>query len=384
MPKAAVPDYLGTEFSSASPGMRFGMYLKLWGDFKREVSGENKASALDDVRKLTGNDKNTMSSLIARQKQMFDASVSGETNLRLDAYATAPFTTGLGNEHPLENGFAFFNPYGLPYLPGSGIKGVIRQAVRELISGEWGESLGWNTEAMDILLGRDSVNGDTNHLRGALIFWDVIPQIQENSLSVEIMTPHQSQYYQQKREEKSGSSMSPHDSGQPVPIQFLTLPPRTLFNFHVQCDLGHLKNHAPELLQKWKLMTEGAFELAYQWLGFGAKTAVGYGAMESEKLRHDKVERAKVAEAAEKEEARQRKKEQTQSNAVKWEGARIKYDRRNGSLSAEKDQKTARALSPKGEELYKSLSPELQKKLERNEFVKVDAKVSGSELLEIF
>ena len=30
MPIAAVPAYLGTDFSSASPGLRFGMYLPIW------------------------------------------------------------------------------------------------------------------------------------------------------------------------------------------------------------------------------------------------------------------------------------------------------------------------------------------------------------------
>ena len=31
MPIAAVPEYLGSDFSGASPALRFGMYLKLWG-----------------------------------------------------------------------------------------------------------------------------------------------------------------------------------------------------------------------------------------------------------------------------------------------------------------------------------------------------------------
>lgn len=32
MPIAAVPGYLGQDFSSASPGLRFGMYLPIWTD----------------------------------------------------------------------------------------------------------------------------------------------------------------------------------------------------------------------------------------------------------------------------------------------------------------------------------------------------------------
>ena len=27
---AAVPEYMGRDFSSASPGLRFGMYLQVW------------------------------------------------------------------------------------------------------------------------------------------------------------------------------------------------------------------------------------------------------------------------------------------------------------------------------------------------------------------
>ena len=30
MPIAAVPEYLGKDFKSASPGQRFGMYLPIW------------------------------------------------------------------------------------------------------------------------------------------------------------------------------------------------------------------------------------------------------------------------------------------------------------------------------------------------------------------
>ena len=149
--------------------MRFGMYLSLWGinrrtqallwtthdvgyavrgqnQQEREVKYENKVSALGDAKKLNDNDQKAMRGLLERQRQAFDVSARADAAYRLDALATAPFTTGLGNEHPLENGFAFLNPYGLPYLPGSGVKGVLRQAARELASGQWGEARGWSTE----------------------------------------------------------------------------------------------------------------------------------------------------------------------------------------------------------------------------------------------
>jgi CRISPR-associated protein Cmr6 len=313
MPIAAVPAYLGADFSSTSPGLRFGMYLPLWGINRRtgqllwatsdinyavrgqqreerEIKEENKTSALLQACKLTTHDKATMAALAQRQNHTAQAASNIFT---LDAVATAPFTTGLGNEHPLENGFAFLNPYGLPYLPGSGIKGVLRQAARELARGDWGDSHGWSKDpsyslgqirlsTIDALFGLEGKDGDSNQVRGALSFWDALPQIPGDSLAVDIMTPHQSHYYQQKKDRKSGDSTSPHDSGQPNPISFLTLPPLTRFAFHVQCDVAHLERLAPELAHgnRWQQLLTAAFKHAFEWLGFGAKTAVGYGAME--------------------------------------------------------------------------------------------------------
>ena len=339
MPIAAVPKYLGQDFKDASPGLRFGMYLKLWGinrrtqallwttnDLKYEVRGqdrqereikhENKTEALSDATQMTPRDKEILLNLQKRQVAAFTSAGQDAARLSLEALATAPFTTGLGNEHPLENGFAFLNPYGLPYLPGSGVKGVLRQAARELArldtNAQWKIPSDWNERAITALFGKQSDEGDTDHLRGALTFWDVIPQIKGDSLTVEIMTQHQSHYYQQKNDRKAGDSITPHDSGQPTPISFLTVPPGSGFTFHVCCDLTHLERLAPELAADghWKTLLTAAFEHAFAWLGFGAKTAVGYGAMQEDpKARERELlrlkEEAEAARRAREKEARQ-------------------------------------------------------------------------------
>lgn len=363
MPIAAVPAYLGKDFKHASPGLRFGMLLPIWTtrqDQEAEVreraearSGEGHEvaetlrnrgmdaaigllrnrernplpglwdkndsaarKAWETIKALTSDDQARMKALADRQTAWSDL-IPGETLLRLDAKATSPFTTGLGNEHPLENGFAFLWPYGLPYLPGSGVKGVLRRAAEELASGQWGGHAGWNAPGyllrdgngkpvcddrkqpielslIDVLFGREPPSGDSNAMRGALTFWDVVPQIEGQELLVEVMTPHQGHYYQQKIERKQGNSVTPHDSGQPIPISFLTVPPGSRFCFVVVCDVAHLrrltatrKEAAPDLLQLqddgrpyWQHLLCAAFEHAFQWLGFGAKTAVGYGALQ--------------------------------------------------------------------------------------------------------
>lgn len=379
MPIAAVPAYLAKhDLFGASPALRFGMYLPVWTDRKdqeravhdraakksqegRAVSDRVRQAGMDDTiawlrsqdrNRLEGlwekndvaardawkvilairpEDRGRLSALIPRQRAL--AAQAADT-VSMVAVAAAPFTTGLGNEHPLENGFSFLNPYGLPYLPGSGVKGVLRRAAEELASGAWGDDAkGWSNEAIysvrpsrksapialsmiDALFGREATRGDSDAVRGALSFWDVIPDIEGDKLLVEVMTPHQGHYYQQKGGRRPGDGISPHDSGQPVPIPFLTVPPGSRFEFHVACDRLRLERYdksrradAPSLLEtvegkpRWQALLEAAFEHAFEWLGFGAKTAVGYGAMmRDRKAEAEAAEHARqAAEAAERE-----------------------------------------------------------------------------------
>ncbi|WP_396434236.1 type III-B CRISPR module RAMP protein Cmr6 [Limnohabitans sp.] len=444
MPIAAIPEYLGNDFKSASPGQRFGMYLPIWtarADQEADVRkrAEAKSREGDEVSSLLSKgmeaviaalrqrdrkplaglwDKNDFASrqawrdvcalnkgdierikaLVARQSEQVTTFGASDL-LRLQATAIAPFTTGLGNEHPLENGFAFLNPYGLPYLAGSGVKGVLRAAAQELASGQW-DSKEWHhaedlhpevhnkhgqrmfdASDLDVLFGSEALNGE-NHLRGVLSFWDVIPQIEGNSLMVEIMTPHQSHYYQDKA---VAGSTSPHDSGSPNPISFLTVPPNSRFAFHVVCDTARLQDLAPDLAnnERWKALLTEAFEHAFAWLGFGGKTSVGYGAMESEAMRQQKRDEAKKREDEAREQKKQQDAQRQEQSAQAWAGAKVKFNRANKSLSVEKDGQTAVALQPKGEELLGTLPPELRSKIMGNQFVKVTAFVAEGVLVRV-
>ena len=324
------------------------------------------------VQQLSADDRRCMDGLIARQSEL-RAMVALPSLLHLEARSIAPFATGLGNEHPLENGFAFLNPYGLPYLPGSGVKGVVRRAAEELAHkefsrmsdepSEWSLPIVWRLfgferwprpkdpvarESWDEWVGgfdvgkvemndyleavlppgidgtdlRKRLNESENdqhrlhilleeptlHARGALEFWDVVPGIAGDRLAVEIMTPHQSHYY---TGDPHQGSATPHDSGRPNPISFLTVPPGSEFAFHVRCDVPRLKRIAPRLAEdgRWKTLVKAAFEHAFEWLGFGAKTAVGYGAMEPDRqaeIAAREREEREAARRAEEEKERRR------------------------------------------------------------------------------
>ncbi|HWQ68629.1 MAG TPA: type III-B CRISPR module RAMP protein Cmr6 [Patescibacteria group bacterium] len=145
------------------------------------------------------------------------------------------------------------------------------------------------------------------HTRGALTFWDVFPKPptsgpHKDALAVEIMTPHYGDYYQAKRSAAYPSGVTPHDAGQPNPIPFLAVPAGSRFDFYIICDQSYLSE---SLRQNWKSLLGRIFTHAFDWLGFGAKTAVGYGAMKrdearEEEYRKEREERARqAAEAAE-------------------------------------------------------------------------------------
>ena len=396
MPIAAVPNYLrnafNNNFKTASPALRFNMFLALWGDDWKKVDRE-KVEVTKKAATLNDSDIAAMRAIAQRQQYLAASPAFSAHMLTLCATATAPFTTGLGNEHPLENGFAFLTPYGLPYLAGSGVKGVLRQAARELARGEWGNTHGWSKEEkyphpkdpenkniqlsmLDVLFGYEADGGETLHTSGVLDFWDVIPQIKGNALAVEVMTPHQGHYYQQKNDRKAGASTTPHDSGQPNPITFLTVPPGSAMNFYVRCDEARLKILAPELLDNWRSLLTAAFEHAFEWLGFGAKTAVGYGAMQTEEQRQRRIDEEKQRQQQRKEQEKAEAVRQAEANAETWEGARFKFNRGNGMFSAEKSGQTAYASGDDGKQCFASLPADLQRKIQTGQFVKGTARIA--------
>lgn len=336
MPRAAIPSFIeqhsSTLLREASPGMRFGMYLPIWTSYEDQKHSVEKMAqkksrkgqevkttidlegvdsaitryvkeglwekndsatreAWDIVKALNPKDRKRITALVDRQNGLI-ALYPNTDRLSVDAVGIAPFVTGMGNEHPLENGFAFLNPHGVPYLPASGVKGVLRAAAEELAGNsrrDWepGQSFGWThmfdthlcngpRSVIELLFGHDAQDGQTTNaplFRGLLEFWDVIPQLGRDDLMVEIMTPHLKDYYEGKA--------SPHESGQPNPIKFLAIPPGSRFTFHLRINKVRMEalGLTDTLGSVWQDLIHAAFDHAFQWLGFGAKTSLGYGAM---------------------------------------------------------------------------------------------------------
>lgn len=205
----------------------------------------------------------------------------------------------------------------------------------------------------------------------------MIPQIAGESLLVEIMTPHQSHYYQidKKKNPQPPHFQSPHDSGQPNPICFLTVPPGSQFTFHVVCDTAHLKwltenkpDGAPDLFAEaegrplWQKLLDAAFEHAFEWLGFGAKTAVGYGAM----TRPTETQEATRTEST----------RTVQTAQELWEKATLEYKPNNGELVASfQGHRTAPLKGEQAQACLRQLGEEFSARLKKKKSLTVTAEV---------
>jgi CRISPR-associated protein Cmr6 len=362
---AAIPGYFPKDLKDAAPGHRFQLYLEHWqgsngnpfdpykksrpqGKDERAVFDRECAGVLKDLCPLPLSSVEALKSICTRQQALHTH--YGPNAYRISTTSTAPFATGLGNEHPIENGFAFLTPYGLPYLAGSGVKGILRRSMQELQHD--GED-GFTSEAIDALFGLETVNQPNDAQRGALDFWDVFPNPAGGKLVVEIMTPHFGGYYQKDE--------TPHDSGSPIPVSFLAVPAKSQFDFHVVCQPSRL----PAALQaQWRKLLDRAFQHAFEWVGFGAKTSVGYGAMAAATAQNATHSEARIACKA----GVSGVLIPSATASQIWATAKLTFKPNTGEIIASFEGKSTAALkNPQATELRTALGEQRANKLKKNQ-----------------
>ena len=225
-------------------------FTRFYDSFKADwsVDEEGKRGWIDRVIRLgTSGSKDQIESLNQRQHQLCKA-LGGETRI---FETEGAFVTGMGLSHPVENGFTFHPTLGVPYLPASSVKGLLR---------------GWVEAWMD-----NDENDSTEYERwfgttecsGELIFFDALPT-KPVHLGCEIMTPHMGKWY-----EKGDENNPPADWYSPVPVPFLVVQPKTKFHFMI----------APRIIGADVSKAMQELKNALEWIGAGAKTASGYGRM---------------------------------------------------------------------------------------------------------
>ncbi len=201
-------------------------------------------------------DPDRLATARTRLEALWQASGAAMVELEL----TAPFVTGTGYEHPTENGFLFHHSLGVPYLPGSMLKGLTRS-----FAVHWEDVDG---EEIARIFGPPPASGALSV--GSLVFFDALPTVPVK-LCIEVMTPHYQPWYRAA----DAAARPPADWYDPTPIPFLALAPGAHFLFAV----GPRRASNPQDVEDAKRALAW-LEEALDWLGAGAKTAIGFGRFE--------------------------------------------------------------------------------------------------------
>ncbi|KYF57866.1 hypothetical protein BE04_20325 [Sorangium cellulosum] len=244
--------------SASNAGLVWIRYLDVWGDgvppdiprsavsrdalmtFAKDFSERGKLPGATPLRLL-----NAVHSRQVRALERLRG--AGAT---LQAALETRFATGLGGPHPTDIGFTFDRSVGVPYLPGSSVKGIARAAARLL-----------EDPGKDALFGPEETGASAKAWAGDVVFLDAYP-VAWPRLEVDVINCHHPAYY-------GGKAGYPAETEDPVPVYFLTVADRTTFAFRVLSRSGAEERAARAV----ELLRFGLSEL-----GAGAKTAVGYGA----------------------------------------------------------------------------------------------------------
>ena len=205
----------------------------------------------------------------------FQGGMEGAVTKFFQIRVSGRLAAGLGNASVLENGLSLNHTFGLPYLPGTGLKGMASAMAHLGLAGDsWKRGVEmngkWDGQGQDhkILFGTMDTSAE-DAAAGIVVFhdawWDPEPVNGEPEALLpfqpDVMTPHHRTY------NLEGSDW-PNDWESPIPVPYVTT-----------CGIFRLALTGPE---EW---VEAAFEIlqmAFQHLGFGAKTQIGYGRGELE------------------------------------------------------------------------------------------------------
>jgi CRISPR-associated protein Cmr6 len=158
----------------------------------------------------------------------------------------------------LETSICLHRTYGIPYIPGSALKGLAASYAHQYLGEDWQKGGKLHT----------IVFGDTNDA-GYITFFDALYEpgtgYKGKVLYPDVITVHHQKYYQ------GANNAPPSDSDDPNPIPFLSA-----------TGTYWLVLAAPDFQQstRWVDITFQILADALNKLGIGAKTSSGYGRME--------------------------------------------------------------------------------------------------------
>jgi CRISPR-associated protein Cmr6 len=168
----------------------------------------------------------------------------------LVARTTYRLAAGHGRESVIETGIALHHTYGVPYIPGSSLKGVAAGYAAQKLA-NWGSG---SQAAVDLF--------GTPDVAGYVTFLDALPLPDRWKLLPDTITVHHPNYYQ--------GSQPPADWDDPTPIPFVSAVGDFLIALYVP-DAN---------AQAWADAAYGILRMALAEDGVGGKTSSGYGRLD--------------------------------------------------------------------------------------------------------
>lgn len=244
---------------SANPSLVWSRYPRLYSATAPARSRERKeflSAFVAGYERLGARHGPLLADLLGRLERVSDE--------RFDLRSTGPFASGLGQDHPVENGFSFDPLTGVPFLAGSALKGLARASARLL-----GEPADLVSRALGSPPPAWGASGDAL-APGELVFLGAWPTSWPK-LKVEILNPHHESYQKDQGRPAADRTRLPSYADEPVPVTFLTVAPGT--RFRVFLGLTARAERADlALVRRW-------LQVGFDWQGAGAKTSSGFGRM---------------------------------------------------------------------------------------------------------
>jgi len=216
--------------------------------------------------------------LQTRMQRALDALVAlGAQPVRIDCTQTSRLVSRLGEHHPYETGFMFHPLYGIPFLPGSGIKGAVRAALTRQLAEDADLAVpvdqspkrpnqGPSNEASNLLreLFGSATKDEDSDRAGRVVALDAFPSSYE--LETDVLTPHFPKYY------AKGQSAPTDDQG-PKPVPFLSVKAEAKWSFRLALLRPRGGNGVENAFDR---LCDAARSALEDW-GLGAKKSSGYG-----------------------------------------------------------------------------------------------------------
>ena len=260
------------------PGLILDRYLENTDD-----KGSSKAKLYANaIAAIKGHDLQRLYE--AAWNRVKSAMVPGTLLLHIKYDSASKLIVGLGCQNVLEAGLALHRTYGVPWLPGSALKGLAAHVAHQIWGGN-DEAWRVGGEKHAVLFGSSS-SEHAESAGGLVQFHDGLPKPGSINLFEDVLTPHHSDWNTSTDENIRPAT----DFDSPVPVSFLA--------FQAQFMLAVSKRD-PRLPDIWLKHAEQLLKFGLTTLGWGigAKTNAGYGLLAFDKTEVVGTAHAPVAAA---------------------------------------------------------------------------------------